>query len=53
MAEVEKFSTFDPRIVQTKPKYAVSKGALAVSNVSFKLIFFLLNPTGQIYKIII
>jgi hypothetical protein len=35
MAEVEKFSTFDPRIVQTKPKYAVSKGALAVSNVSF------------------
>ena len=34
-AEVEKFSTFDPRIVQTKPKYAVAKGALAVSNVSF------------------
>ena len=35
MAEVEKFSTYDPRIVQTKPKYAVSKGALAVSNVTF------------------
>jgi hypothetical protein len=35
-AEVEKFSVFDPRIVQTKPKYAVQKGALAVSNVSFQ-----------------
>lgn len=35
-AEVEKLSVFDPRIVQTKPKYAVEKGALSVSNVSFQ-----------------
>ena len=35
-SEVEKLSVFDPRIVQTKPKYAVEKGALSVSNVSFQ-----------------
>jgi hypothetical protein len=34
--EVEKFSVFDPRIIQTRPKYAVEKGALSVSNVSFQ-----------------
>jgi hypothetical protein len=32
-AEVTKFSVFDPRIVQTKPKYAVEKGAASISNV--------------------
>lgn len=35
-AEIEKFSVYDPRIIQTRPKYAVSKGALSLSNVSFK-----------------
>jgi len=35
-AEIEKFSVFDPRIIQTRPKYAVEKGALSVSNVSFQ-----------------
>jgi hypothetical protein len=34
--EVEKFSVFDPRIIQTRPKYSVDKGALSVSNVSFQ-----------------
>lgn len=32
-AEVTKFSVFDPRIIQTKPKYAVEKGAASISNV--------------------
>lgn len=35
-SEVAKYSVYDPRIVQTKPKYAVEKGALAVTNVSFQ-----------------
>lgn len=34
-AEVTKFSVYDPRVIQTKPKYAVEKGALSVTNVSF------------------
>jgi len=34
--EVEKFSVYDPRIVQTKPQYAVEKGALSLTNVSFQ-----------------
>ena len=33
--EVTKYSVYDPRIVQTKPKYAVEKGALSLTNVSF------------------
>jgi len=32
-SEIEKFSVFDPRIVQTRPKYAVEKGALSLSTV--------------------
>ena len=34
-SEVAKYSVYDPRIVQTQPKYAVEKGALSISNVSF------------------
>lgn len=34
--EVTKYSVYDPRIVQTKPKYAVEKGALSLTNVSFQ-----------------
>ena len=34
-SEVTKYSVFDPRIVQQKPKYAVEKGALSITNVSF------------------
>ena len=36
MSDVTKYSVFDPRIVQTKPMYAVEKGALSLSNVSFQ-----------------
>ena len=35
-SEVTKYSVYDPRIVQTKPKYAVEKGALSLTNVSFQ-----------------
>jgi len=33
--EVSKYSVYDPRIVQKQPKYAVEKGALSITNVSF------------------
>jgi hypothetical protein len=33
-SEVTKYSVFDPRIIQTKPKYAVEKGAQSLTNVS-------------------
>lgn len=33
--EVSKYSVYDPRVIQTKPKYAVEKGALSITNVSF------------------
>lgn len=32
-SEVTKYSVFDPRIIQTKPKYAVEKGAASLTNV--------------------
>ena len=35
-AEVTKYSVYDPRIIQTKPKYAVQKGALSLTNVPFQ-----------------
>jgi hypothetical protein len=34
-SEVTKYSVYDPRVIQTKPKYAVEKGALSITNVSF------------------
>jgi hypothetical protein len=33
-SEVSKYAVFDPRIIQTKPKYAVEKGAASLTNVS-------------------
>jgi len=33
-SEVSKYSVFDPRIIQQKPKFAVEKGASSISNVS-------------------
>lgn len=33
-SDIIKASVFDPRIVQTRPKYAVEKGALSLTNVS-------------------
>lgn len=38
MADVEKMSVFDPRIVQEKPAFAVDKGALSLTNAPFKAI---------------
>ena len=35
-SEVTKYSVYDPRIIQTKPKYAVEKGALSLTNVPFQ-----------------
>lgn len=34
-ADVSKFAVVDPRVLQTKPKYAVEKGALSLTNQSF------------------
>jgi hypothetical protein len=33
MSDIEKVAVFDDRIVQTKPKYAVEKGAVSLTNV--------------------
>ena len=38
MAEVEKLAVYDSRIVQERPRYAVQKGGLSVSNSPFKSI---------------
>jgi hypothetical protein len=38
MADISKYSVVDPRIVQQKPKYAVEKGALSVTNQTFSAI---------------
>jgi len=38
MADISKFSVVDPRIVQQKPKYAVEKGALSITNSTFSAI---------------
>lgn len=37
-ADIEKMAVFDPRIVQQRPKYAVEKGALSVTNAPFNAI---------------
>ena len=36
--DIEKLAVFDSRIVQSRPKYAVEKGALSVSNAPFNAI---------------
>ena len=36
--DIEKLAVFDDRIVQTKPKYAVEKGALSVTNAPYRAI---------------
>ena len=38
MADISKYSVVDPRIVQQKPKYAVEKGALSITNQTFSAI---------------
>jgi hypothetical protein len=37
-AEIEKLAVFDDRILQTRPKYAVNKGALSQTNAPFNAI---------------
>jgi len=37
-ADIEKLAVFDDRIVQTRPKYAVEKGALSLTNSPFQAI---------------
>jgi len=38
MADISKYSVIDPRIVQQKPKYAVEKGAVSITNGKFSAI---------------
>jgi len=37
-ADIEKLAVFDDRIIQTRPKYAVEKGALSLTNAPFQAI---------------
>ena len=37
-SDIEKLTVMDPRIVQSRPKYAVEKGALSVTNAPFNAI---------------
>lgn len=37
-ADIEKLATFDGRIIQSRPKYAVQKGALSLTNAPFNAI---------------
>jgi hypothetical protein len=50
-SEVSKYSVYDPRVVQTKPKYAVEKGALSITNVSFNA--QTANATSQQFNVIV
>ena len=50
-SEVSKYSVYDPRVVQTKPKYAVEKGALSLTNVSFNA--QTANATAQQFNVIV
>ena len=36
--DIEKLAVFDSRIVQSRPKYAVEKGALSLSNAPFNAV---------------
>jgi hypothetical protein len=37
-ADIDKLAVFDGRIVQSRPKYAVEKGALSLTNAPFQAI---------------
>jgi len=50
-SEVSKYSVYDPRVIQTKPKYAVEKGALSLTNVSFNA--QTANATSQQFNVIV
>jgi len=50
-SEVTKYSVYDPRVIQTKPKYAVEKGALSITNVSFNA--QTANQSSQQFNVIV
>jgi len=50
-AEVTKYSAYDPRVIQSKPKYAVEKGALSITNVTFNA--QTANQTSQQFNVIV
>ena len=50
-ADIEKLAVFDDRIVQTRPKYAVEKGALSVTNSPFQAIAA--NTSQHTYNILV
>lgn len=50
-SEVSKFSVYDSRVIQTKPKYAVEKGALSITNVTFNA--QTANATAQQFNVIV
>ena len=49
--EVSKYSVYDPRVIQSKPKYAVEKGALSITNVSFNA--QTANQSSQQFNVIV
>lgn len=49
--EVSKYSVYDPRVIQQKPKYAVEKGALSVNNVTFNA--QTANSSSQQFNVIV
>ena len=49
--EVSKFSVYDPRVIQQKPKYALEKGALSVNNVTFNA--QTANSSSQQFNVIV
>lgn len=50
-ADIEKLATFDDRIVQSRPKYAVEKGALSVTNAPFNAIA--VNTSQHTYNVLV
>jgi len=50
-SEVSKYSVYDPRVIQTKPKYAVEKGALSLTNVTFNA--QTANQSSQQFNVIV
>lgn len=48
-ADIEKLAVFDSRIVQSRPKYAVEKGALSLTNAPFNAIAA--TPSQHTYNI--
>ena len=49
--EVSKYSVYDPRVIQQKPKYAVEKGAMSVNNVTFNA--QTANSSSQQFNVIV